>query len=230
MSDRRRAWIPRPSAENHLLGREALLSLDARIKPDFKRAVGLGLLAAICLAVGDKLGGLSRNGHVEPAVILLAAAFAVVGATAVRSAARESFRVTSARGGPSAASALRLVVSVAGYGLILLGILQLLSVNLSSLLVGGAVTGVVVGIAAQQSLGNFFAGLVLMFARPYIPGQRVIVRSGAMGGTFEGEIVVAGLLFTTMVTDEGPVHLPNAGLLSAAIGPAPQRAQRDTAV
>jgi len=73
--------------------------------------------------------------------------------------------------------------------LVLLGILQLLNVNLSSLLVGGAVTGVVVGIAAQQSLGNFFAGLVLMFARPYIPGQRVIVRSGGMGGPFEGEIV-----------------------------------------
>ena len=46
---------------------------------------------------------------------------------------------------------------------------------------GGAITGVVVGIAAQQTLGNFFAGLVLLFARPYVPGQRVPVTSGAMG-------------------------------------------------
>ena len=30
-----------------------------------------------------------------------------------------------------------------------------------SLLLGGAVTGIVVGIAAQQALGNLFAGVVL---------------------------------------------------------------------
>jgi small conductance mechanosensitive channel len=88
-------------------------------------------------------------------------------------------------------------------------------------LVGGAVTGVIVGIAAQQSLGNFFAGLVLMFARPYVPGQRVTVYSGAMGGPFEGIIVDAGLVYTTIVTEAGPVNLPNAGLLGAAVGPAP---------
>jgi len=45
MSDRRRLWIPRSSSENHLIGRGALLSLDAKIKPDFKKAVGLGLLS-----------------------------------------------------------------------------------------------------------------------------------------------------------------------------------------
>ena len=30
----------------------------------------------------------------------------------------------------------------------------------------------ILGIAAQQSLSNVFAGLVLLFARPYIPGER----------------------------------------------------------
>ena len=54
-----------------------------------------------------------------------------------------------------------------------LGLLALLQVNLGALLVGGAVTAIVLGIAAQQTLGNFFAGLVLLFARPYLPGQRV---------------------------------------------------------
>lgn len=197
------------------------MSLESRIKPDFRRAVGLGVAAIICLGVGDNLGGVRRHDHLKFLVIGLTVAFAVLGASAVRSAGRESFRVSSTRSGPSAASALRLVVSVFGYGLVLLGILQLINVNLGSLLVGGAVTGVVVGIAAQQSLGNFFAGLVLMFARPYVPGQRIIVRSGAMGGSYEGEIVDAGLLYTTMITAEGPVNFPNSGLLASAVGPAP---------
>ena len=39
--------------------------------------------------------------------------------------------------------------------------------HLGALLVAGAVTAIVLGIAAQQTLGNFFAGLVLLFARPY---------------------------------------------------------------
>ncbi|MEA2207376.1 MAG: MscS family rane protein, partial [Blastocatellia bacterium] len=95
----------------------------------------------------------------------------------------------------------------------------LLRVELGNLLVGGAVTGVIVGIAAQQTLGNVFAGLVLLFARPYVPGQRVKFRSGAMGGPFDGVIVTAGLMYTIIDTDEGLVSMPNSGLLAAAIGP-----------
>jgi small conductance mechanosensitive channel len=203
-------------------------ALDARIKPDFKRAVVLGLAAIICLAAGDHLGGIDRPGRLRLLVLGLILGFAVLATVAVRSAGREVFRITAVRSGPSTASALRLVLSVLGYLLILLGVLQLANVNLGSLLVGGAVTGVVVGIAAQQSLGNFFAGLVLMFARPYIPGQRVIVHSGAMGGPFEGTIIDAGLLYTIIDTDEGPVNLPNAGLLASAVGPAPEREDENT--
>ncbi|MBN9620214.1 MAG: mechanosensitive ion channel, partial [Actinobacteria bacterium] len=143
---------------------------------------------------------------------------------AVRSAGREIARITAARAGQSAASTLRLLASLVGYALLLFGVLGLTNVNLGGLLVGGAVTGVVLGVAAQQALGNFFTGLVLLFARPYAPGQRIIVRSGALGGPLEGTIVDAGLIFTTLLTAEGPLHLPNAGLLGSAIGPAPPAA------
>jgi small-conductance mechanosensitive channel len=207
-----------------VLGAGSLLDLEARIRPDFKRAVGMGLVAVVALVAGDNLGGLRHSEHIRLVIVLaLTGVFLVVGVLAVRSAGRELYRVSSAKSGLSTAAALRLVVSVMGYGLVLLGVLQLLNVNLGSLLVGGVVTGVVVGIAAQQSLGNFFAGLVLMVARPYVPGQRVIVRTGAMGGPFEGVIVDAGLVYTTIVTDDGPINMPNAGLLGAAVGPAPER-------
>jgi small-conductance mechanosensitive channel len=98
-------------------------------------------------------------------------------------------------------------------------VLAMLKVDLGNLLVGGAVTGVVIGIAAQQTLGNFFAGLVLFFARPYVPGQRVKVHTGGLGGPFVGVIVGAGIMYTFIETKAGVVSLPNAGLLAAAIGP-----------
>jgi small conductance mechanosensitive channel len=226
MTRQRRLRLPRSVPQANPLSRATLSSLEARIKPDFKRAVSAGVLSVICLAVGNDLGGVRRHGHLRWLTIVLTVAFVVLAAGATRSAGREAFRIAELRGGPAAASALRLVVSVTGYAFVVLGLLQLLDVNLRSLLVGGAVTGVVLGIAAQQSLGNFFAGLVLMYSKPYVIGQRVIVRSGALGGPFEGTITDAGMLYSTMITDEGPISLPNSGLLASAIGPAPDRSEK----
>jgi small-conductance mechanosensitive channel len=230
---RRRRWWPRRlrvSAPSSLpIGRDALLALEARIRPDFKRAVAAGLVALVCIAVADALGGVRREDHLRVAAAVLTVAFAIFGIVAVRSAAREVYRLCLHRAGATAASAVRLVTSIVGYLFVLLGILQLVNIDLSNLLLGGAVTGVVVGIAAQQTLGNFFAGLVLIFARPYLPGQRIVVNSGALGGPFEGIVTSAGLIFTTLQTDTGPINLPNAGLLSAAIGPAPPPTETGTA-
>jgi hypothetical protein len=81
----------------------------------------------------------------------------------------------------------------------------------------------VVGIAAQQSLGNIFAGLVLLLARPYVIGDHIRVRSGALGGPIDGTVAGMDLLYTTLETEEGLVRLPNSGLLAAAVGPRPKQ-------
>jgi hypothetical protein len=47
-----------------------------------------------------------------------------------------------------------------------------------------------------------------------------------MGGPFEGVILGAGLLYTTIDTEDGPINLPNSGLLASAVGPAPDRSTR----
>lgn len=215
-----------------------LRAVDQRVKPDLKRAVPAVLLALLCFIVGERLGGLGRTTPgrfnmfgrsfvvdvhwLTVIVLVLALVFVIAGVVATRSIGRELARVSQDRAGVSAASAIRLICTIFGYITVALGLLGLLNVNLGNLLVGGAVTGVMIGIAAQQTLGNFFAGLVLLFARPYVPGQRVKVRTGAMGGPFEGVITIAGLLYTVIETDEGPISLPNSGLLGAAIGPAPE--------
>jgi small-conductance mechanosensitive channel len=69
---------------------------------------------------------------------------------------------------------------------VLLDTLGLLAIPLQQLLIGGALTGVIVGIAAQPSLSNLFAGLVLLFTRPIAGRQRVRLHSGALGGPIGG--------------------------------------------
>jgi small-conductance mechanosensitive channel len=237
----RRRWRFRARTLDPLHSIGALRAIDEQARLNLKRAVPAVVLALACFAFGDHLGGidetrltrfaigqhrlvLSRD-QVSLVVFGLCVLFGVAGIVATRSVANELNRVSTARGGVATGSAIRLICSVIGYGTVLLGVLALLRVNLGNLLVGGAVTGVVVGIAAQQTLGNFFAGLVLLFARPFVPGQRVKVRTGAMGGPFEGVILGSGLVYTTIQTEEGVVAMPNAGVLSSAIGPAPEPAE-----
>jgi small-conductance mechanosensitive channel len=226
--------------DRHRRALRALQTIEQRTRPDLKRAIPAVIVAVVSFVVGERLGGLARSrpgefdlfgrhfsvqpGYVILIDLVLAVIFVLSGIIATRSIGNELARVTRNRAGASAASAIRLICYIAGYATVGLALMSLLHVDLSSLLIGGAVTAVVIGIAAQQTLSNFFAGLVLLFTRPYVAGERIRVRTGAMGGPFEGVILAAGLMYTTIHTDEGPVSMPNSGLLAAAIGPAPDPA------
>src|SRR4051794_32357370 len=53
---------------------------------------------------------------------------------------------------------------------------------------GGALTAVVVGLAAQGTLGNVFAGMLLLAARPFRVGDRVRLQAGGLAGQLEGVV------------------------------------------
>jgi small-conductance mechanosensitive channel len=76
---------------------------------------------------------------------------------------------------------------------------------------------VLLGIAAQQSLGNVFSGLVLLFASPFRVGDRVRFRSGALSGPIEGVVVDLSLTYVRLETEEGRVQLPNSQVLASAV-------------
>lgn len=113
---------------------------------------------------------------------------------------------------------------VVRYVLLLVGLLGVLAIALSiygqnpdKWLVGGAVTGVLLGIAAQQSLGNLFAGLVLLFAHPFRVGDHVRFRAGALSGEIDGVVTDVSLTYVRLETAEGRMLLPNAQALAAAV-------------
>jgi Mechanosensitive ion channel len=122
---------------------------------------------------------------------------------------------------PGHASVARYALVLASMFAILLVALDLLGKPVGQLVVGGAVTGVLLGIAAQQSLGNLFAGMVLLFARPFHIGDRVRFRSGALGGQIEGTVIDISITYVRVEAADGVVLLPNAQVLAAAVGPAP---------
>jgi len=116
--------------------------------------------------------------------------------------------------------------AVVRYAIVLLGSLatilltfQLLGIGVTQLLVGGAFATVLVGIAAQQSMSNVFAGMVLLLARPVGIGDRVSIRSGALGGEHLGNVTEIGITYLRLDSADGPVYLPNSQVLAAAIAP-----------
>ncbi|MDQ4026371.1 MAG: mechanosensitive ion channel family protein [Actinomycetota bacterium] len=141
------------------------------------------------------------------------------GIAATRYFAKGIRRAMEEHTGDARGAALGTVATFVGYVVVLMSILGVLGINLQGLLLGGALTGVVVGIAAQQTLGNFFAGMVLLMVRPFTLGDYVVLRSSPLGGEYEGTVTDMSLFYVRMLTKRGPVVLPNAGVLAAAVGP-----------
>ncbi len=110
---------------------------------------------------------------------------------------------------------VRLVVIVV---MVLLA-LSVAGARLQTLAVGGGFTAVIVGLAAQQTLGNAFAGMVLLSARPFKVGERVRLQAGAVGGQVEGVVSALGLLYTVLTRGADQVMIPNSVVLAAAVVP-----------
>jgi small conductance mechanosensitive channel len=88
-----------------------------------------------------------------------------------------------------------------------------------TLAVGGAITAVVFGLAAQQTLGNLIAGMVLISARPFKVGDRVRLQAGGLAGQIEGVVSSLGLLYTTFAQGDDSIMVPNNVVLTAAVVP-----------
>lgn len=189
-------------------------------RPDFRRAIVCGVLFMFGASAVPWIGGVhSPHLGVRLTAIAVAVLAAVLGATAVHSLAGEVSRLVAVSGGLSTAGTLRWLITAVGYVLVLVTVLATIAVPVQQLLVSGAITGVIIGIAAQQSLSNAFAGLTLLFSRPFAVGDYITLRSGGLGGQYDGEVAAIGLTFTMLHTAEGPINLPNSAVLAAATGP-----------
>jgi small conductance mechanosensitive channel len=101
----------------------------------------------------------------------------------------------------------------------LLVALRVAGIAPQTLALGGALTAVVLGLAAQQTLGNLFAGTVLLSARPFRVGERVKLQGGGIAGEIEGVVSSLGLLYTTFASGEDSIMVPNSVVLSVAVIP-----------
>lgn len=120
---------------------------------------------------------------------------------------------------PSTAGTVGFIIRLATVAITVIATLKILGVSIQTLAFGGSITAIVIGLAAQQTLGNLFAGMVLLSARPFRVGMRVRLQAGQLGGTIDGIVSSLGLLYTTLARGQDMVLIPNTVVLSSVVVP-----------
>ena len=150
--------------------------------------------------------------------------FGVFGSIATYSLAGKSRQVLEPRAGTAHSAVVRYTILLVGAFATLVITLDLFAVPVGEVVLSGALTSVFVGIAAQQALGNVFAGLVLQFARPFRVGDAIRLRAGALGGTLDGTVTDIGITYVRVDVGSTVMLVPNAQVLNAVVGPIPPEA------
>jgi small-conductance mechanosensitive channel len=182
----------------------------------------IGIVAAVitvaAVGVGKGFGKVTHSSTHDKLIAWSAAAVVVIaGAYAIRHLATALGRLVARNSNIGAGATLRLVATGVGYLILVFALLGVLGVSLQQLLIGAGLAGVILGIAAQQSLGNIFAAIVLLVARPFVVGDDIRVRSGVVG-VLDVKVLGIGLTYVTVRTDDGMLKIPNSAMLASGIG------------
>jgi len=184
------------------------------------RAIIALVLAVAAAIVSFTAGDITSNHLLEQVIAIGAAlAFCLLAVFAVVGFASKSRDVMQPVTGRAHAAVVRYTIVLVGSIAVLFITLGLLDVPIDQLLVGGAVTSIILGIAAQQSLSNVFSGLVLLLSHPFGVGDAVSFRSGAFSGQIEGIVTEIGISYVRVETADGMIQLPNSQVLASAVGP-----------
>jgi small-conductance mechanosensitive channel len=175
--------------------------------------------AGVSYTAGHRLHDLIEPDQLGRSIVTVASAaafllFAIIAVVRLANRAQQALQPTT---GSAHAGVVRYTILLAGIIAALVITLALLKMPVGQLVVGGALTTILIGIAAQQSLSNVFAGIVLLLSRPFNVGDPILLRSGALGGQLEGTVTEIGITYVRLDTDTGMMSLPNSQVLAAAV-------------
>ena len=175
------------------------------------------LIAAVLVAFAHRKDLFPGGGDAVRAVTVVAL---VVLGTALASQLGRSFAPALMRRlDPAVAGTVGFTIRLLTVVVIFIVAARIAGLDGSTLAVGGAFTAVIVGLAAQQTLGNVFAGIVLLSNRPFRVGERVRFIGGVVAGSVEGTVSSLGLFYTTLVSGADRTMIPNSSVLQLAIVP-----------
>ncbi len=181
-------------------------------------AVVLPLLIGVIVVWSQRttLFGKGSETYVEIGTVIV---LVVLGWTFARDLGRAAAPTFFKRMDPATAGTVGFLIRLGTIALTVVLALHVVGFKPGTIAAGGAFTAVIFGLAAQQTLGNVIAGMVLLSARPFRVGERIRLQAGAVGGSAEGVVSSLGLLYTTLARGEDRIMIPNNIVLAAAVVP-----------
>jgi small-conductance mechanosensitive channel len=183
-----------------------------------RSAVLVTVLAAV-LAVFAFRRELFQPAWDRPVRLLTAAALLGLGWAFARDVQRSLEPALFRRLQRGTAGTMDFVLRLATTVVMTIAALRIAGLTPRTLALGGAVTAVIAGLAAQQTLANLMAGTVLITTHPFRVGERVRLQGGPLAGTLEGVVSSLGLFYTTFASGDDPIMVPNSIVLSVAVVP-----------
>src|SRR4051795_1176783 len=176
--------------------------------------VPLTALTILAFVMREQLFGVDTPARLVAAIVLV-----VLGWALARDLGRWAQPALFRRVDPGTAGTVSFLIRLSFLAIAGLVALRIAGLNPRTLAVGGAITAVVFGLAAQQTLGNLIAGMVLISARPFRIGDRVRLQGGGLAGQLEGTVASLGLLYVTFSQGEDSIMVPNNVVLTSAVVP-----------
>lgn len=198
----------------------------------------IAFVVAVAVAVAISVWVLTRFGVIPPEIppaVFYSAILLATGLWLINTLSSVSLRVLLPKVGNRAYTAATLL-KFSGYAIVVIAALAVFGVSSEVALAGGTFSGLVIGLAAQSVLSNFFAGLVLLTTGVVKAGDEIRLLSGSVpyqAVTFpaykyfspdyiypgyRGRIVEVGLLYSTMTTETGlELKVPNQVILNSGI-------------
>jgi small conductance mechanosensitive channel len=178
----------------------------------------LPLLVGVLVAWGQHVAWLGKDSGTWARIVAVPA-FAILGWAFARAFGRMAGPTFFRRMDPATAGTVGFLVRLVTIAITLFEALHLSGLTSETLALAGTSTAVIVGLSAQQTLGNVIAGTVLLTARPFRVGQRIRFQAGAIGGQIEGVVSSLGLLYTSVARGDDRLMIPNNMVLAAVVIP-----------
>ncbi|MCB0862103.1 MAG: mechanosensitive ion channel family protein [Solirubrobacterales bacterium] len=193
--------------------------VDARQGRTWPRLILFAVLIAAVLFAFNHRHEIVPSGYGVEARILTAVLLFILGWGFASALGRTLTPFIMRRLDPGTAGTLGFAIRLITILLVALVALGIAGVKPATLAVGGAAVTIVLGLAAQQTLGNIFAGVVLQSTRPFRVGERVRLTGGPVAGSVEGTVSTLGLFYTTILKGQDRMLIPNNLLLLLAVEP-----------
>lgn len=154
-----------------------------------------------------------------PTRLVTAALVLVLGALLARSLGRAFGPLMFRRLDPGAAGTFAFIVKLVLALAAVSAALRIGGVDPRAFIPAAAAAAILLGLAAQQTLGNLIAGVVILTAQPFRVGDRIRLQGGPLAGEVEGVVSSLGLLHTVLASGEDSILVPNRAVMDVAIIP-----------